>query len=112
MVRKKPPKLPRILVEWECSECDQIHRISFPCVMKSLMAGIRVKWGKKENIKKLEIDYGISLSKLNEFLNSTFYERFHAINYVKISYPERLLNLLGRNEEIDQKFRLSENQDF
>lgn len=67
------------------------------------MCGIRVKWGKRDNIKKLELDYGTPLSKLNEFLNFTFSERFHAINYVKISYPKSLLKLLEHNEEIAQK---------
>jgi len=67
--------------------------------MKSLLCGIRVKWGKRDNIKKLELDYGTSLSKLNEFLNFTFSERFNAINYVKLYYPESLSKLLEKNEQ-------------
>ena len=101
--RKKPKKkkLPRILVEWFCSECDQVHRISFPYSLKHLRErgqGIRVKWGARDSIKKLEIDYRTTLTDLNDFLNSVFSQKFKAKKYVKICYPKKLIDLLRRNE--------------
>ena len=99
--KKRKRKLPRILVEWFCSECDQVHRISFPYSLKHLRErgqGIRVKWGARDSIKKLEIDYRTTLMEMNDFLNSLFSQKFKAKKYVKISYPKKLIDLLRRNE--------------
>ena len=102
--KKKKRKRLRIWVEWKCGECLQIHRISFPVVLRSLLVGIKRRGGEKKTFKSLHIDYGTPLSRLNAFLNTTFYEEFHAMNYVKISYPQELLSLLESNEKIAQKY--------
>ena len=100
--KKKKRKLPRILVEWICSECDQVHRISIPYTIR--YSGIKVEMrGAKNVIKKLELDADSTLTELNEFLNSLFFQYFHAINYVKIRYPERLFKRLQENELLAQK---------
>ena len=98
--KKSKRKLPRILVEWFCSECDQVHRISFPY---RFGVNIKIKWGDRDKIKKLVIGYKTTLSQLNDFLNSLFSDRFHAIKYVKISYPKSLLKKLKKNVELAQK---------
>ena len=102
--RKKPKKkkLPRIMVEWFCGKCHQVHRISLPYRLRAQQRS-HVHFGRRNKIKKLDIDYHTTLKELNDFINSLFSERFDAINYVKISYPESLLKKLKKNEELAQK---------
>lgn len=99
--QKRKRERPRLLVEWICAECREVHRISFPYSLKHLRAkgkAFKIKWGGRGNIKRLEIDYRTPLTKMNDFINSLFSQKFKAKKYVKIYYPEKLINLLKRNE--------------
>ena len=102
--RKRKRKKPRIWVEWICGKCHKVHRLSFPYSLQPLRRGevLRVKWGATKP-RSLNIDYGATLTQINEFLNSLFTEEFEAKEYVKIGYPQSLLNKLEKNEEIAQK---------
>ena len=105
--KKRKRKLPRILVEWICSKCDQVHRISLPYRFKAIRGtgqAVMSKWGTAK-VKKLWVDPTVTLSEMNEFLNSLFFKKFHAVEYVKIRYPERLLEKLKENALVAQNHR-------
>jgi len=106
--KRQKKKLPRILVEWICSKCDLVHRISFPVSVKSsLMPSYKIIWGYKNNIKRLELNSGCPLSKINQVLTSVIVEKFDSkgSEYVKISYPEKLFEMLKMNEETSLKHK-------
>jgi len=100
--KPKKKKLPRILVEWFCGKCHQVHRLSFRYRLRAQQRS-HVHFGERDKIKRLDIDHHTTLTELNSFINSLFSDRFHAINYVKISYPESLLKKLVENAELAQK---------
>ena len=98
--KKRKRKLPRILVEWFCGKCNEVHRLSFPYSLKPLIEkrkGIRVKWGKAK-LKIIEFRHETTLTEMNNFLVSLFSQEFDAKEYVKIWYPRKLFNLLRKNE--------------
>jgi len=101
--KKRKQEQARILVEWICRRCNRVHRISFPYRVTSVVKRIRInsrpfRQNRARHIQRLHIDYGVTYTQLNDFLTKLFSDQFDATEYVKISYPERLLYRLKMNE--------------
>lgn len=98
--RKKKKKHPRILLEWK-KGTGEINRIRFPIWIRSLSEKpkIRVRWGWKQRIRRMEIDTLTTLTELNQFLNSLVSQNFKAKGKITIYYPESLHKFLSKNEE-------------
>jgi len=106
----------RIWVEYLCSKCKAVHRVSFlycfpsyfpsydsPRTSRFLISywtGTGVVKGRKRRLVSISLPKHVTLTELTDFLTDVFAENFEVQGYVKIYYPESLFNILRMNEEV------------